>query len=117
LPVSLEILSLGLLGLNYLLLTKTLKNRKISSYVVKKTEIEKVEQKKEQQFTSSMPLLIKLKKIFNYDNVEEKNLDGVQRGLLGECFIEYLNGKKAKVLYQGVQKKLDHYSLKLKKIE
>jgi hypothetical protein len=106
-----------MLCLNYFFIAKLLKNRKISSYVVKQSEIEKVEQKQEQQFTSGMPLLMKLKKIFNYDNVEEKNLDGIQRGLLGECFIEYLNGKKAKVLYQGVQRKLDHYSLKLKKIE
>jgi hypothetical protein len=111
----LELLSLGLFGLNYFLLTKTLKNRKISSYVVNQTEIEKVEQKKEQQFTPGMPLLMKLKKIFNYDNVEEKNLDGVQRGLLGECFIEYLNGKKAKCVISRNSKKIRSLFFKTKK--
>jgi hypothetical protein len=110
-------LGLITLVLIQVLLIKLLKNKKITSYMVKDDDIEQVKQKNDIKLSSNTPVITRLKKIFNYDNYEQKNLNAIQRGLLGECFVEYLISKKAKVLFEQIQKKLNPYNEQIKKIE
>ncbi|GMO15207.1 MAG: hypothetical protein Ta2E_05970 [Mycoplasmoidaceae bacterium] len=117
LPICLIGLDFILFGINLFYQHKELKGKQLSSYVVKQEEADKVIQNNDKKLPPNLPIIEKLKWIFNYDNVEEKNLDSNQRGLLGECFIEYLNAKHAAVLLNGIQKKINRYDMKINKIE
>jgi hypothetical protein len=81
-------------------------------------DIDNIDKKQERaNIPQHLPLIEKLKLIFDYENVERHNLTPIQRGLLGECYIEFLNGKKAKILYLSITEKLKKYNEELKNIE
>jgi hypothetical protein len=86
--------------------------------VVSFADIDKINKKQEKaNIPQNLSLVEKLKLIFDYENAERHNLTPIQRGLLGECYIEFLNGKKAKVLYSSIAQKLKKYNEELSSIE
>jgi hypothetical protein len=110
-PLGLLLIFLLIYRLAY---KRVIKNNDISTLAPNSEEIKNSTKIND---TKKLGFLDRLKAIFNFENPERENLTAIQRGLLGECFVEFLNYKKAKVLFSSINKKLLPYGEKIKKIE